>query len=78
MYDLTKLKKKSEPVESYLLSSNKKTPSFAKRFAEYKLDSDVTEELKNHIDSIVIIAFSAEWCPDCRNNIPVLGLARAT
>jgi thiol-disulfide isomerase/thioredoxin len=78
MYDLCKLRRGSEPVDGYLSSSSKEAPSFAKRFSEYRLDPDVTEKLKKYSGEVVVFAFSAEWCPDCQKNIPVLGLISET
>ena len=42
------------------------------RYNGYKLDEEIVIKLKCHSDKYKIYAFSAEWCPDCYRNIPVL------
>lgn len=74
MFDICKLRRGSEPIDGYLSSSSKDASSFAKSFSEYRLNTDVIEKLKKYAGEIVLFAFSAEWCPDCQKNIPVLGL----
>ena len=74
MNDLEKLRNDSEPIDRYLSSSSEKAPAFMKHAAEYELDAEVTEKLSKYVDTAVVFAFSAEWCPDCHRNIPVLGL----
>ena len=73
-YDLTKLRKNSEGIADYLSSVSCEVPSFARRKGEYSLNENLTGELKRHSGEVVIIVFSAEWCPDCHRNVPVLGL----
>lgn len=74
MNGLEKLRNDSEPIDRYLSSSSEKAPAFMKHAAEYELDAEVTEKLRKYADAAVVFAFSAEWCPDCHRNIPVLGL----
>ena len=39
----------------------------------------IVKELKKRAKDYLIIVFSAEWCPDCMRNVPVLDLlAEAT
>jgi thiol-disulfide isomerase/thioredoxin len=78
-YDLEKIKERSETVRDYISTPSKAKDAFDKRRAEYKLDAAVTKELKKRTKNYTIIVFSAEWCPDCLRNVPVLDLiAEAT
>jgi thiol-disulfide isomerase/thioredoxin len=72
MYDVEKLDATSEDVKEYIESSLEKTPRFMERYREYKLDEEIVTKLKCHSSKYKIYAFSAEWCPDCYRNIPVL------
>ena len=73
-YDLEAIKSNSESVADYLKSSEKKTPRFAEQKSTYKLNKETVEKIKAYADSAVVVVFSAEWCPDCYRNVPVLGL----
>ena len=72
MYDLKNLQECSEDVLEYIQTNKEKAPQYMKRYDEYKLDQEVAIKLSCHKDKYTIIAFSAEWCPDCYRNIPVL------
>lgn len=74
IHDLERLRESSETVQDYLDSIAETASGFAERKAEYRLDEETTRELRKHADDAVVIAFSAEWCKDCRSNVPVLGL----
>lgn len=73
-HDLKRLRERSESVQDYLASIAEASPGFAERRAEYRLDEQTTAELRKQAEDAVIIVFSAEWCKDCRRNVPVLGL----
>ena len=73
-YDLTRLRENSEGIANYLSAVSGEAPAFAKRKIEYRLNENVTGEMKRHSGEAVVIVFSAEWCPDCHRNVPVLGL----
>jgi len=73
-FDLEDIMNNSESVADYLKSSEEKTPRYAERKATYKLNKDTVEKIKTYADSAVVVVFSAEWCPDCYRNVPVLGL----
>ena len=73
-YDLEAIRSNSESVVDYLKSSEEKTPRFAERKATYKLDKETVEKIKAYADSAIVVVFSAEWCPDCFRNVPVLCL----
>lgn len=74
MYDLKRLREKSEPIAEYLESVGEERPEFKRRSREYRLDPKVVEELRAHAVKGVAFVFSASWCPDCHRNVPVLGL----
>ena len=77
--DVAKLRKGSEAVHDYVSTPSKAKEAFDKRRTEYKLDAAVIKELKKKAKDYTIIVFSAEWCPDCMRNVPVLDLiAEAT
>ena len=74
MNDVTKLRSRSEPVMKYLEDARAKTDRFNERFYGYKLDHEATEKIRKHAKKAVVFVFSAEWCPDCYRNVPVLAL----
>jgi thiol-disulfide isomerase/thioredoxin len=73
-YDITKLRKGSEAVHDYVSAPSKAKDAFDKRRADYKLDAAVTKELKKKAKDYVVFVFTAEWCPDCMRNVPVLDM----
>ena len=78
-HDLEKLRETSQTLKDYLASIAETAPGFAKRITEYNLNERATKELMECTEGAVVIVFSAEWCKDCRRNVPVLGLiAEAT
>lgn len=73
-YDIAKLRGGSESVRDYVSEPSKAKDAFEKRRAEYKLDAAVVKELKKRAKDYFVVAFSAEWCPDCMRNVPVLDM----
>jgi thiol-disulfide isomerase/thioredoxin len=73
-YDVAKLRKDSESVHDYVSEVSKVKDAFATRRAEYNLDAGVVKDLKKRAKEYTVIVFSAEWCPDCMRNVPVLDL----
>ena len=73
-YDVSKLRKNSESVHDYVSEPSIAKDAFDKRRAEYKLDTAVVKELKKKAKDYTVITFSAEWCPDCMRNMPVLDM----
>jgi len=79
IYDLEQIRENSAAVADYLTSVGAEYPAFSRRKRAYHLDSGVVKELKRLADRFSVVVFSAEWCPDCARNVPVLGLiAEAT
>ncbi len=78
-YDIEKLRKGSEAIHNYVSAPSKAKEAFDKRRAEYKLDAAALKELKKRSKGYTIIVFTAEWCPDCIRNVPILDMiAEAT
>lgn len=78
-YNIAKLRRGSKTIHDYVNEPSKAKETFDNRRNEYKLDPVIVKELKNRADDYLIIVFSAEWCPDCFRNVPVLDLlAEAT
>jgi thiol-disulfide isomerase/thioredoxin len=73
-YDLEAIVDSSEPISEYLKASEEETTKFSERRAEYKLNGDAVEGIRAKVGDVVVVVFSAEWCPDCFRNVPVLGL----
>lgn len=78
MYDLEKLVKDSEDVKHYIASSREKAPLFMDQYMKYTLEHEMVMKINCHSDKYHIFAFSAEWCPDCYRNIPVLAKLQET
>ena len=74
MHDLKALRANSEPVEEHISAPSDATEAFTQRLQEYALDPLVTENLKAYAGKAYIFVFSAEWCKDCKKNVPVLKL----
>jgi len=74
MHDLKALRDNSEPVDEYLSAPSEASEAFTGRLREYELDPIVTGELKAYAGKAYIFSFSAEWCKDCKRNVPVLKL----
>jgi thiol-disulfide isomerase/thioredoxin len=74
IYDIESLRKKSEPVAKYLEEAYETTRSFSRRLEDYRLDEEAARRLRELAEGVVVFVFSAEWCPDCHRNVPVLKL----
>ncbi|MBS7619206.1 thioredoxin family protein [Candidatus Bathyarchaeota archaeon] len=72
MYDISRLRKNSEKLESYLASIPSDNQVFAKARKDYQIEEKIIEGLKKYAKDAFIVVFSAEWCPDCANNLPRL------
>jgi len=75
MIDLDEIRRKTVSVNEYLSgieSSHKE--KFLARKESYQLNRDAVDKLKKIADKYTIVVFSAEWCKDCANNVPVLEL----
>lgn len=74
VYEIESLRKKSEPVAKYIDEAYETTRSFERRLEDYRLDEAAARRMRELADGVVVFVFSAEWCPDCHRNVPVLKL----
>lgn len=74
MHDLEKIRAGSEPVLEYVEACREKAPRLHERYETYRLDEEAATKIRCHSDSYLVVVFSAEWCPDCHRNVPVLAL----
>jgi hypothetical protein len=74
-FDLTEIRKKTVSVGQYIDSLEQPfKEKFLNRKQAYKLQSQVVDQLRKFAEKYVTIVFSAGWCKDCAENIPVLSL----
>jgi hypothetical protein len=77
--DLSDIRKKTVSVGQYIDSLEQ---PFKERFLTkkrtYKLQPEAVEQLRRFAEKCVVIVFSAAWCKDCAENIPVLSLISET
>jgi len=66
------IKSRTSSVHGYLNEVAPDNPIFRQRHDEYRIDEKTVNKLSEYADSVLIVAFSAEWCKDCHNNIPAL------
>jgi len=74
MHDLDKIRAASEPVLEYVEDCREKAPSIHEQYENYRLDKEAVTKIRCHSDNFVVVVFSAEWCPDCHRNVPILAL----
>jgi thiol-disulfide isomerase/thioredoxin len=73
--DLSSIRKKTVSADLYIDSLEQSARErFLTRKKEYSLQAEAVNALKDFAEKYVVIAFSAEWCKDCAENIPVLSL----
>lgn len=75
MVDLGEIRRKTVSVDDYI--SSMRTPfrdKFLARKEDYQPDHEAIEKLKREANNYMVVVFSAEWCKDCANNVPVLWL----
>src|SRR4030067_3093409 len=77
--DLSEIRDKTVSLDEYVCSMDQ---VFRERFLErkqtYALKLCAVEELRKSARSLVIVVFSASWCKDCAEQVPVLALLAAT
>ena len=74
MHDLGKIRAGSEPVLDYVEACREKAPRLQEQYESYRLDKEVVTKIRCHSDRYLVVVFSAEWCPDCHRNVPILAL----
>lgn len=72
--DVDRLIKRSISVQKYIQEPGTGYEAFNKKRKEYKVNEEVIEKLKKSADKILVFVFSAEWCPDCYRNVPILDI----
>jgi len=78
LLDLSDVRRKTVPVADYLNSLEEPfREKFLTRRKTCLLNQEAINKLKEFAESYVIIAFSATWCKDCAENIPVLAAISA-
>jgi len=80
MIDLDEIRRKTVSVGEYLCSlEGSYKEKFLARKESYQLNRNAVDKLKRISDKYTVVTFSAEWCKDCVNNVPILELvAKAT
>ncbi|MBM3291120.1 hypothetical protein FJY84_00400 [Candidatus Bathyarchaeota archaeon] len=73
-FDVNRLIKNSVSVQNYTQEPGIGFEAFNKKRREYIVNEVVIEKLKKSSDKILVFVFSAEWCPDCYRNVPILDL----
>jgi thiol-disulfide isomerase/thioredoxin len=73
--DLSEIRNKSTTVDEYISGMDQ---TFRERFLirkqTYQLKEYVVEELRKLATNFMIVVFSASWCKDCAEQIPILAL----
>jgi len=73
--DLAEIRKKTISVGQYIDSMEQPfKEKFLARKQAYELQSEAVDQMRNSAEKYVAIVFSAAWCKDCAENIPVLSL----
>jgi thiol-disulfide isomerase/thioredoxin len=73
--NLSEIRKRALLIDEYVddLEEPSKEKYLARKQA-YQLQTDTIDELKKHACKHVILVFSASWCKDCAQQVPVLAL----
>ena len=73
--NLSEIRKRAVPVGEYIdgLDEPFKEKHLARK-QTYQLQTDMIDELKKHAGNYIIVIFSASWCKDCSQYVPVLAL----
>jgi len=73
--DLAEIRKKTVSVGQYIDDMEEPfKEKFLNRKQAYKLQPEAVDQLRNSAEKYVAVVFSAAWCKDCAENIPVLSL----
>ena len=73
--NLSGIRKRALLIDEYIDSLDE--PSKEKYLARkqaYQLQTDTIDELKKHRCNHIFVVFSASWCKDCAQQVPVLAL----
>jgi thiol-disulfide isomerase/thioredoxin len=72
MHDLDKIRAGSEPILEYVEAYREKEPRLHEKYETYRLEDEAVTKIRCHSDKVLVVVFSAEWCPDCHRNVPIL------
>ena len=74
-FDRERLRERTVSAKDYIKKlSALYQKQFLRRTQNYQIKREIVEEIKGYAKNFWILAFSAEWCKDCAENIPVLAL----
>ncbi len=77
--DLSEIRKRTVSISHYIDGLEEPfKEGFVARKQTYQLHKEAVDQLKQFAHSCVVVAFSASWCKDCAQNIPVLALIAET
>ena len=77
--DLSEIRDKTVSIDEYISSMDQVfRDRFLARKQTYALKLCAVDELRKSARSLVVVVFSASWCKDCAEQIPVLALLAAT
>jgi thiol-disulfide isomerase/thioredoxin len=73
--DLSEIRRRTVSATEYIYSLDRVPRElFLARKRTYLLQPEAVEVLHKSVDDFVVVAFSASWCKDCAEQIPVLAL----
>jgi thiol-disulfide isomerase/thioredoxin len=73
--NLSEIRKRAASVGEYIDGLDEPFKErYLARKQTYQIQTDAVDELKKHARNYFIIVFSASWCKDCAQHVPVLAL----
>lgn len=74
-FNLPEIRKKTVSLDQYIDSLEQPfKEKFLNRKQTYKLQPEAVDQLRNFAEKYIAIVFSAAWCKECAEYIPVLSL----
>lgn len=73
MVDLQDIRKRTVSARQYVEGADPAArDAMFEKYRNYKLDIGVLESLKAAVHGVTCVVFSAAWCKDCKEALPVL------
>lgn len=73
MVDLNEIKTRTTNVKNYIDSlKDTDKEKFLEVYNNHNLNPDVVDKLREALKGLTVVVFSAAWCKDCRNAMPVM------
>jgi thiol-disulfide isomerase/thioredoxin len=73
MVDLNELRSRTTNVRDYIDGlKGKDKEKFLEVYNTYKLKTDVVDKLRETLQELTVVVFSAAWCGDCKRAMPVI------